>query len=95
MRHYFTIIAAFFAVFAFMTVSTTAQASVHSTHARVTCSEKWTGYIGPPNPGNASVAWSANTCGHQVRVAITCSGGGSPVNRFGGWVRTVGLHYGC
>lgn len=78
---------------AFMLPATVSASASHTNgHAKVLCSEHWTGFVGPP--GNASVAWDQNTCGHQVRVRIFCNGGTFPQFLNGGWVRTVGLHSG-
>lgn len=94
MRRYFSILAVLFAVFASAALPIAASASVsHATsHAKVLCSEHWTGFVGPP--GNASAAWDQNTCGHQLRGRIFCNGGSFPQFLNGGWVRTVGLHSG-
>lgn len=94
MRRLILAIAAMAAIF--MGAATPVAASAASHHGTprsgVTCSESWTGFVGPP--GNASVAWRLNSCGHQVRVEIFCNGGSFPQFLFGGWVRTVGLHSG-
>jgi hypothetical protein len=94
MRRYFaTIIAALAMLTAVMLPATVAYAATsHTSAAHVLCSENWTGFVGPP--GNASVAWRNNTCGHQLRVRIFCNGGTFPQFLNGGWVRTVGLHSG-
>jgi hypothetical protein len=85
-------------VLAFFTLTVSAASAVttsHATHTQVTCSQSYTAIVGPPNPGNASVVWRSNPCGHQIRVKITCSGSSFPATVYGGWVRTVGLHSGA
>lgn len=63
----------------------------------VLCTEKWAGFVGPPSPGNASVAWSVNNCFHELRVKIHCENTASEftADAYGGWVMQDNLHSGA